>query len=78
MARILQQVESRVLAKTLGKRPDRGGRPSNYGLPWGRDERVLLTGVIAYLCFLNLRVNFWERVAAMMDTGRSAREVRRF
>jgi hypothetical protein len=65
-------------AKTLGARPKRKGNFTFYNLPWSRYEIALLLGVMSYLSLSNLRVNDWERVTAMMGTGRSAKEVRRF
>ncbi len=63
---------------TLGARPKRKGNFTFYNLPWSRYEIALLLGVMSYLSLSNLRVNDWKRVTAMMGTGRSAKEVRRF
>jgi hypothetical protein len=60
------------------RRPDRFGRPVNFGLPWSKYERILSLSLVVLRATLNRRVNNWSEIALKMDTGRSAMEVSRF
>ncbi len=60
------------------RRPVRGVRPVNFGLPWSKYERILLLSLVLLQATMNRRVNNWSEIAFKMDTGRSAREVSRF